>query len=241
MKYLLIFILLFLSQWASAQNCTGPHSSTNANDSWLSCDKSQNPNSARADSHWALFDLGADYTLGTSYFWNFNNDSETENGIKNLVIDYSLNGTTWTELGIMELQEASGTIDYLGEGGLDFDGIMCRYVLITVLETWGGQCAGISEVRFDINQTSVSLRDVYADNASIELFPNPTQGFFTIEGELLNYDITIMDASGNIFMTLTGENSPITIDISNLPDGLYFVSISHVSNYALCLKTIIKS
>lgn len=240
-QYIFIFLLLLSTPFLLAQDCTGPGHSANENDSWLSCTKSQNPNSIRADSHWVLYDLGFTYSLHTSHFWNYSIAGETSNGMKNIVIDYSIDGINWTELGVMNLQEATGHSDYEGEAGLDFGGLKCRYILITSQDTWGGDCTGLSEVRFDISQTTVSIKDVYVDDVSIELYPNPTTGLFTIEGNLSQYSIRIVDAEGNTLRSLSGQSSPLTIDISTLPVGLYFISVTHLQNHNLCLKKILKS
>jgi len=240
MKEIKILLLLISVQLLQGQNCTGPGHSTNEADNWSSCIESQNPNSSRVDSHWVLYDLGYTYNLGNSHFWNYNVTGETDKGIQELTIDYSSDGQNWTELGMMSLLEATGASDYEGEAGIDFGGVGCRYVLITSTATWGASCAGLSEVRFDITSTDINLRDVYIDDITIELYPNPTEGFFTIEGNLSYYNIAILDAAGAIYMTLTGQSSPITIDISALPAGLYFVSLSHISNSNLCLQKILK-
>ncbi len=241
MKELLsIIIIILMGQILIGQNCSGPNHSINVNDSWLSCAMSQSPNPLRGNSHWIVYDLGYEYVLGATHFWNYNVGNETDNGMKTISIDYSLDGVNWTELETFELQEATAMINYEGESGPDFYSQKCRYVLITALDTWGGTCVGLSEVRFDIEQTASIQSDVIVDHSGISLFPNPTEGLFTISGVVDQYDVGIIDANGNILQNFNNASSPITINISQLPAGLYFVNIVRIGNPILCMKKIIK-
>ena len=81
--------------------------------------------------------------------------------------------------------------------------------------------------------------DVQVMADSYEIFPNPTQGFFTISGKLHNYDVRILDALGVSIQELAG-NQTIRIDLSDLPAGLYFVEVAHKSNDKLYLQKILK-
>jgi len=154
----ILITLVCLHQNVQAQ-CTDDSHSTNANDSWLSCQTSTNPNSARGNSHWVMYDLGYAYGLSSTTFWNYNVANETNNGFKDIAIDYSLNGTTWTEAGIFQLPQANNNANYSGSTGLDLTGINARYVLVTALNTWGGTCAGLSEVQFEVVPSSTSCGD----------------------------------------------------------------------------------
>jgi len=235
-----ILIFLTICQLAVGQNCTGPDHSINVNDSWLSCITSQNPNPSRGNSHWIMYDLGYEYELGASHFWNYNVSGETLNGMKNIAIDYSIDGVTWNELETFELPEATAMSSYEGESGPHFSNHKCRYILLTGLDSWGGSCVGLSEVRFDIEQTTSVQSDVIVDQSGISLYPNPTEGLFTISGLVDLYNIEIVDVNGSILQNYNNATSPISIDISVLPSGLYFVHIVRVGNPLLCMKKIIK-
>lgn len=240
MKSSLIFCLMLSIQFVIAQNCNGPDHSINANDSWLSCTESLSPNIERGNSHWIMYDLGYVYHLSKTHLWNYNVTGETDKGMKTVSIDYSLDGITWTELETFELQEAPGLSSYQGEEGPSFDSAMCRYVLITGIESWGGSCIGLSEVQFTIDNVTSVLSDVEIDNIGITLYPNPTEGLFTISGLVELYEIEILDLNGSIFQSLSNVSSPVSIDLSTLPNGTYFVNIVHSSNQNLCMKKIIK-
>lgn len=63
---------------------------------------------------------------------------------------------------------------------------------------------------------------------------------FSISGQLDNYTIQIIDSNGSVYQTLTTVGNSLSIDISNLPAGLYLVSVTNIYNSNLELKIIIK-
>ena len=155
----LIFLCLLFHNSMNAQ-CNNSTYSTNEKDSWLSCQTSPNPNASRGTNHWLQYDLGYIYEVGASHFWNYNVTNLTDRGFKQIAIDYSLDGTTWTESDTFQLPEADGITSYEGNTGLDLSGITARYILITALSNWGGgTCAGLSEVRFQVSAPSNTCGD----------------------------------------------------------------------------------
>jgi len=78
----------------------------------------------------------------------------------------------------------------------------------------------------------------FADGISI--YPNPTTGQLTIEsGQLTIENVTFFDALGrNIFVYPKDEENIITIDISQLKVGIYFVHIQTITG--ITVKKILK-
>lgn len=83
--------------------------------------------------------------------------------------------------------------------------------------------------------------DVLLNPADIILFPNPTPSIFNISGILKTYSIQILDATGKIFMEYEQMSGTIQIDISNLPNALYFIKIQHDESQTCLLQKILKS
>lgn len=160
-KYFYLLLILSIGKWCQAQ-CYPDRHNTSWNTAWKSCTPSANPNSSRGVSHWIMYDLGAAYTLGTSNIWNLNDPDFLNDGIKDVIIDYSVNGTTWVELGQYTLEQATGKSIYEGSVGPDFQGRNAQFVLITAVNNYGGSCFGLSEVRLNIGEeqiyTSANLR-----------------------------------------------------------------------------------
>jgi hypothetical protein len=129
-----------------------------AESSWLSCTSTANPNPTRSSNgHWIKYDFGDTYQLQGSRVWNYNVAAETNKGFKNVYVDYSMNGTTWTQLGgTYQWQQAPGLSDYSGFSGPNFNNLKARYVLISAIDNWGGSCSGFSKLSLDAQLCSSS-------------------------------------------------------------------------------------
>jgi hypothetical protein len=128
----------------------------NAESSWVSCNTSANPNTARAaQTKWIKYDFGDVYKFQGTRVWNYNVLNETNKGFKNVIVDYSTDGTTWQALGTTYLwQQAPGTTDYSGFAGPNMNNLKARYILISAIDTWGNTCAGFSKITFDASLCS---------------------------------------------------------------------------------------
>lgn len=82
--------------------------------------------------------------------------------------------------------------------------------------------------------------DLGIDDNCIELFPNPVDNVFTINGDLSLYTIEIIDATGQVYQQINSLGNNYSIDISNLPSGVYLLRILHLTNNKLSFQKIIK-
>ena len=149
---LILLISLFTISDANAQCLTDAHSNV-WNDGWVSCQTSANPNTTRGTGHWILYDFGSPYFLTETQIWNANEAGNTDRGVRNVVFDYSIDGTNWIELGTYEFAQAPGDNTYMGFVGPDLTGLKAQYILITALTTWGDPCAGLAEVKFNVAES----------------------------------------------------------------------------------------
>jgi len=174
--YFCILFIGFISIDVNAQCFENRHSS-NWYDGWISCETAPNPNSDREASHWILYDLKSLYDLERTHFWNYNDVNNLNYGIQDVAIDYSVDGTTWSNIGTFTINQASGASTYEGEAGPDFGGVRAQYVLLTVLSTYGGHCAALSEVKFEAQEASSSVANVEDEFACLtaDVFPNPVK------------------------------------------------------------------
>jgi len=191
LKFVFISLLITNYTWAQ-QDCYDNTHSVVVNDSWLSCNNSVSPNVARGNGHWIMYDLGYTYNLTTTHFWNYNVPGQVGQGIRDCIIDYSLDGNSWLNAASFELPIASGNTNYIGVSGPDLGGINARYVLLTANTTWGSNCAGLSEVRFDLGQQCavnaqiVGLPATASNNSPITLTGMPAGGTFSGNGVVFN-------------------------------------------------------
>lgn len=178
-----IFILLVLPQILLGQ-CYPDRHNTSWTDAWISCEKSQNPNGNRGQSHWIAYDFGSVFSLGNMKIWNLNIPEERISGVQSIAIDYSIDGQLWTALGEYNLPIADGKSTYEGFDVTDWKGIEARYVILTPLNSHGGQCVGLSEVRFGIknnNDIITSQNKTPAANFHVKTYPNPYTHQFYLE------------------------------------------------------------
>ena len=86
------------------------------------------------------------------------------------------------------------------------------------------------------------VTDVVNENAKdvnqIEIYPNPANGKVIIEG-IEAAEVQIYNAIGQCMASVTGKGEPLTIDISNLPAGVYFVNITDGAGRK-CVKKVVK-
>ncbi len=107
------------------------------------------------ESTWIQYEFDKVYSLHQMLVWNYNGTAEPSVGfgVKDVTIECSTDGTTWTTLGTThQFNKAPipSTASYAPGTTIDFAGTPARYVRITVINNWGGLLPqyGLSEVRF---------------------------------------------------------------------------------------------
>lgn len=217
-------IALFATAPALAQ-CDGGHN-TNPADAWISCTGEVNPNPERSQAHWIHYDFGANYLMGTSVLWNYNAVGDTDNGMQDVVIDYSMDGVEWIEWGSYTLNEAPGTEGYLGDMGPDFGGVEARYMLISADNNYGGPCYGFSELKIEVEPGSVGVDEPAAPLFQFGLYPNPTQGACVVQlQEWQQATIRVLDLEGALIQALRPDSPTTQMDLTNLPAGMYLIQV----------------
>ncbi|HON90200.1 MAG TPA: discoidin domain-containing protein [Sedimentisphaerales bacterium] len=112
---------------------------------WLSA-------SGAAQPTWIRYEFDKAYKLDKLQVWNSNQALESILGFgaKDVTVECSLDGQTWTSLGDFQFPRAPGAATYLPDEPVDFDGAIAKFVKLTINSNWGGIVAqyGLSEVRF---------------------------------------------------------------------------------------------
>ena len=221
--YILVTIAVILQSSLNAQCYLDRHNTT-WYDSWTSCDMSISPNAERGEGHWIMYNLGYNYNLKTSHWWNYNNPDELENGVSRIAVDLSSDGVNWNNWGEFSLDMATGQNQYEGEEGPDFGGAYAQYVLLTVLETHGGNCAGLSEVKIDVD-ISLNTKDVAASYCmDIKVNPNPFNSHLNLDVQSNckgDVSMWVEDAMGRKITTISDFNN--ALEVSNWDAGIYFI------------------
>jgi hypothetical protein len=125
---------------------TGDLHGTNAATMW---------NTAMSDPGpvWIQYQFDGIYKLSELWVWNYNGDFEPVLGFgfKDVTIEYSLDGTTWTLLKETQFAKAPAVAGYAHNTTVDMGGVMAQYVKLTAKSNWsevGIKQCGLSEVRF---------------------------------------------------------------------------------------------
>ncbi len=224
--------------------------STTLKEAWLSCESAPSPNPVRGNGHWIQYNLNETYALQNSKIWNFNtpertnsynNDSwsltplegKLQDGMRDVIIDLSVDGTTWEEWGRFTIPIGPGSSFYQGVAGPDFGGKIARYVLITAMSNHGGTCYGLSEIKIFGSVATVSSVNDPLKDVTITASPNPFTNTSLIsltdfpKGEVR---LSLMDINGKeIFSNNINIQSEITtFNLSGvqLTSGFYILNVS---------------
>jgi len=127
----------------SGLNADGQHS-TEATDMWLCTPFG-------AESPYLLYEFDQVYKLYEMRVWNYNVMFELMLGfgLKDVTVEYSTDGETWTLLGDVEFAQATAKATYEANTVVNFGGAPVKFVRLTINTGWGplGQY-GLSEVQF---------------------------------------------------------------------------------------------
>ena len=233
-KYSFLFIII-ISAGLNAQDCNEGLHSNHPNDAWISCESSENPNPLRGESIWIMYDLGYTYFLGTTHFWNYNEEWATEFGMKDIIIDVSLDGNQWKQVATFTLDEATGTNTYDGQEGPNLNSEAARYILLNATENWNNEgCGGLSEVRFDItdSQTMVSIDP---KSEEIRIFPNPVETTLHIASSEVVKELVIINTCGHEMLR---RKECSHVDLSFLPNGIYILGLRKIDGHWVKQKII---
>ena len=100
---------------------------------------------------WLQYEFDRVYKLTEMWVWNYNVLFELALGfgLKDVTVEYSIDGTEWLALGDYELAQAPAAEPYAHNTTVDFGGNAAKYVRLVINSNWGALPQyGLSEVRF---------------------------------------------------------------------------------------------
>jgi len=74
----------------------------------------------------------------------------------------------------------------------------------------------------------------------VEILPERNSNLYTLYGELSDYNIDIIDGSGNVYSNLDTDGESISVDIDDLPAGSFLIKVSDPTNNQMVVEKIIK-
>ena len=136
-------------------------------------------NKADPNDAWIQYEFDRVYPLHQMLVWNHNSPSEflVGFGIKEAIVEYSLDGLTWSALEPQEFAKAPGEADYAANTAVEFNGAAAKYVKITAKSNWEDLIDqyGLSEVRFMI--IPVFAREPQPQDGATDVVPQTTLGW----------------------------------------------------------------
>jgi Carbohydrate esterase, sialic acid-specific acetylesterase/Secretion system C-terminal sorting domain len=101
-----------------------------------------------------------------------------------------------------------------------------KYVIVARSEDG---CENLKTIEVEIIDCGLSVNNVY-DNHSLELFPNPFTSVLTINSDFdQTIDGEIYDSRGHLIQGVIIYNGQNKVDLSDIPNGVYFLRSGHKS------------
>ncbi len=183
--------------------------STAASDMWLTAADAERP-------VWIQYEFDRVRKLHEMLVWNYNVQFEPVLGfgLKDVTVEYSIDGDEWVLLGDVEFAQATARSDYVANTVVDFEGIAAKFVRLTINSGYGpmGQF-GLSEVRF-----------LYIPAQARE--PQPNDGANDVDPEVVLAWRAGRDAtSHDVYLGTDAEELPLVdsvVGTSLVPDELTF-------------------
>ncbi len=92
---------------------------------------------------------------------------------------------------------------------------------------------------FNPDITSVDGDDL-VDKNKVQVFPNPAKEEITIKGNLSRYYIELFDATGRLQRVIKVSGTTHTLNIANLPNGLYTLKVKDESDAVVDVQKVVK-
>jgi len=111
---------------------------------------------------------------------------------------------------------------------------------ICVLTNGEGDAFSIIEELYNQALTlSTTTSNLNLESNALTIHPNPASGYFSIKGLTNNYDIQILNSMGQIVQSINSAED-VTVDITDLSSGLFFISVKNKTNSKVWLQLILK-
>jgi hypothetical protein len=230
---ILFFAMIGLTQHVNGQ-CFPDRHNTTWFDGWVSCETAESPNPNRESGHWILYDFELLYELGAMHIWNSNDPSHLDRGMREVTIDYSADGEKWFTAGNFTFVQATGHNTYEGFDGPDLQGLQARFLLITAVSNWGGECFGLSEFNIEGKEVIISATEDPTTELCFDarIFPNPFAESARVamhsecNGQL---NATVYDMLGKVVWSRSyqvgGADTQFSISGQNMPPGTYILQL----------------
>ncbi len=120
-----------------------------------------------------VFTLPRAESLGQLYIWNYNAEGKLDCGVKDITVQYSVDGANWQTLGNYTLNQSNadentkhgGCVAANYDEAINFGGVSGKYIAITATSNHGGATTGLSEVRLFRHKIRPGVGDMVTGEA----------------------------------------------------------------------------
>ena len=227
-----IFFVFILASQLLAQCLSEDQHNSSLFSSWLSCEKRVNPFTNKGDAgHWIIYQFPEEVEIESIHLWNLNNPDYLNAGAKTIELSASQDSENWRIVDTLEVNMGVGDRTYLGELVEDFKGVRAKYIMLTILTNYGGECAGFSEIKFNLGKVTTATDE--APTFTLSVFPNPMidRTDITISGlSSQRIDYSLVDMSGKVIRQgrerATANTHRFSLQGLALPSGPYTLHIA---------------
>jgi SprB repeat/Secretion system C-terminal sorting domain len=116
----------------------------------------------------------------------------------------------------------------------------------TITECAGSYCCKITDNNGCSKTTCVTINNATAvenisNASSINIYPDPNTGYFTVEGIIRGQIIEMYNYLGQKFNTVIADNSTMHFDISTKANGVYLVRVINTDGSVVIERKIVKT
>lgn len=154
----------------------------------------------------------------------------SSNGSGSYEIEYGIAGFRQGNGTRVTLSATTTTLNNLDDN-TTYDVYVRAYCTATLTSEWS------TVVSFTTPQGQIGIEDVQFSD--ITLYPNPAHTTVTLSGVELGAMVSVVDLNGRTLATYTAADTTLTIDVSDMAQGAYFVRISG-QQQSLVRKLIVK-
>ena len=155
--------------------------------------------------------------LHEMWVWNYNSQFEMVLGfgLKDVTVEYSVDGAEWISLGDVELAQAPGAATCTASTAIELAGVAARYVRLAANSGWGalGAQFGLSEVRFF--EYPVQAREPAPANGDSEIGLDASLAWRTGRGAA-GHEVYLGPDAASLELVASGAETALT------PDDLQF-------------------
>lgn len=200
--------------------------STDLEEMWISEGKEEQP-------AWIQFEFDRPYQLHDMQVWNSNQSMESSFGlgIKDVSIEISADGVTWTLFDANAVfNQGTGLSDYTANTVIDFTDTIAQFVKLTAKSNWGGLVNqySLSEVRFSFIPTFARLPQP-EDEDTLEELPELLSwraGRQAVQHEVyMSTDANLVEACDSSVLLATTQEAELDIADQTVLEKDYFWKI----------------